>query len=35
MVKFVIGAIIFGLAVIIAWYVILSVATNKTTTKPE
>ena len=26
---------IIGLAVIIAWYVILSVATNKTTTKPE
>ena len=26
---------LFGLAVIIAWYVILSVATNKTTTKPE
>ena len=26
---------LFGLAVIIAWYVILSVATNKTTAKPE
>ena len=26
---------LFGLAVIIAWYVILSVATNRTTTKPE
>ena len=26
---------IIGLAVIIAWYVILSIATNKTTTKPE